>query len=91
VITFHEHMTMQARSYIVSVLLETEGNATEAAKISGVQRQRFYKLLRYLSLKCDDYRPLVPHRVNPAFRRWIGRLLSRHQKVTISAERRSSR
>jgi hypothetical protein len=73
-------MTMQARSYIVSVLLETEGNATEAAKIAGVQRQRFYRLLRYLGLKCDDYRPLVPHRVNPVFRNWVGLLLSRSHR-----------
>jgi DNA-binding NtrC family response regulator len=46
------------RNYIVERLTETKGNVSEAAKISGVKRQSFQRLMKNYNIYSKDFKPI---------------------------------
>jgi two-component system response regulator GlrR len=48
------------REYLVQVLAMTEGNVSQAAKLSGKYRADFYDLLKKHDLKVDDFKRTKP-------------------------------
>ncbi len=55
--TFAEHMTVAARSYLVGLLDECSGNVAETARRAGLGRQYTFGILRKLGLRGADFRP----------------------------------
>lgn len=71
---FSQHITIAARSYLVQLLDDCDGNVTHAAERAGLRRQSMYKLLARLGLSADEHRPEALHRksVSRVFREWSG-------------------
>ncbi len=44
------------KAYVASLLRQTEGNVTRAAKASGLERQSFQQLMRRAGIRSEDYR-----------------------------------
>lgn len=59
--TYHEHMTVHARTYVCAVLEEHAGNVTQAARASGLNRASFYRMMGHLGLSANDKRPFRPY------------------------------
>jgi two-component system response regulator GlrR len=55
--TFDEARQAFARAYLAENLQRTEGNVTQAARISKRTRTDFYKLLARYRLQPDDFKP----------------------------------
>jgi hypothetical protein len=55
-LTFRQHMTIAARSYLVQTLDMCCGNVTETAKVAQLSRDAIYGLFKELGLKADDFR-----------------------------------
>lgn len=46
-----------ARSYLVQLLTDAQGNVTHAAEKAGVERESLHRLLKRHGLRAEDYRP----------------------------------
>jgi hypothetical protein len=54
---------------MVEALSQAQGNAAAAARLAGIRRQHMHKVIRYLGLRCEDYRPAKPNYMAPEHRR----------------------
>ncbi|WP_022853772.1 sigma-54-dependent transcriptional regulator [Thermodesulfatator atlanticus] len=45
-----------SRRYVEELLLKTRGNVTQAARMAGLERQAFQRLMRQLQIKSSDFR-----------------------------------
>jgi hypothetical protein len=73
-LTFAQHMTIAARSYMVLKLDECDGNISELARRTGLRRQYIYDLFVQLGLRPDTHRAKELGRETTArvFREWAG-------------------
>lgn len=51
--TYREAVTSAKRAYLYRTLSETGGNMARAAKVAGVHRTTFYKLLRHHGIQVE--------------------------------------
>lgn len=55
-LTFRQHMTVAARSYMTQLLDTHGGNVTRSAQTAGLTRDAIYDLLAQLGLNADNFR-----------------------------------
>jgi hypothetical protein len=70
-LTFDQHMKIAARTYIVGVIDECQGNISEAARVADLNRPYMYELMERLGLRDLSKRTSVRSEVARPFKLWV--------------------